>query len=143
MQDRLNLTVYADASKLMFMSESYTRHHEVVYHMPPIVLARDVDDETLGKNIIACANRSKGLVDEPSTMADDVAKAFGFKSDAELNKKTISVAVARRDGAPEFAIYPTKKVRRQVLFFDDGVKVPIDNPLSIGAAIKNALTLSS
>lgn len=142
MQDRLNLTVYADDSRLMFAPESFTANYEVVYHFPPVILPLNIDNVTLGEKIIACAKLCKGRVDEPSTYADDMAKTFGFKSDKEMTKRTIMVCVTRRDGADKFHILPTKRVRRQVLWADGDVWTPINDAQAIGEAIRNTLSLS-
>ena len=146
MQDRLDIGAYQHDGRLIILGSSTTPEWTVIHEMPPEILADTASDEALGQAVLAAANRCRGTVNEPASIADETAKQLGFKSWADKQKKPVYASVSRRHGADHLDILPVRKANKSgttLVFTETAFKAPIAEPEKIGATLREALKLSA
>lgn len=145
MQNHIDIHVHSYDGFLLIQGNSLTHDGCCVYEAPER-LAITASDGDLGRAVIVAAERCRGEVNEPATMAEANAQTLGFKSWNEQQKKAIHICITRRKGEADFHILPVRKANKSgtsYVFTTTMLTAPINDAEAIGQAAREALRLSA
>ena len=143
MIDRLDIDGYAIGDLLHLVPNSSSPEGSVVFEMPPETCALDSPDEEMGAAIVRAAQRCREGENLQGTNSDSVAKALGYKSNADIRKKLVPIGISRRKGSDTLTITPMRRERSQIVFTEDRFSAALNDPAEIGRLAKEALKISA
>jgi hypothetical protein len=143
MIDRLDVDGYAIGDVLHLVPNSSSPEGSVVFEMPPVTCPLDSPDAEMGAAIVRAAQRCREGENLHGSNSDGVAKALGYKSNADIRKKLVPIGISRRNGGATLTITPMRRERSQIVFTDDRFPAALANPAEIGRMAKEALKISA
>lgn len=143
MPDKFVIDAYLIGDSLYFVANSAVADGSVVFELPSERCELSAPDEELGSAILRTAARCREGVSLQGAGSDDVAKALGFKSNADIRKKLVPFVISRSGSGEKLAIYLMRRQKSQVVFTGEELLANIDDKRQIGQLARAAAKTST